>query len=45
LFLKFSNGEEWQIFRSKVNPSMMQPKAIKPYVAPIDKVATDFIKR
>ncbi|PSN42151.1 hypothetical protein C0J52_18993 [Blattella germanica] len=39
-----AQGQEWQDFRSKMNPIMMQPRAIKPYVGPIDAVAADFIK-
>ncbi|PSN49513.1 putative cytochrome P450 301a1 [Blattella germanica] len=38
-------GEEWQSFRTKVNPIMMQPRATKIYVEPIDSVAEDFITR
>ncbi|KAJ9594070.1 hypothetical protein L9F63_014503, partial [Diploptera punctata] len=38
-------GEEWQSFRSKVNPILMQPSAPRMYVAPIDAVANDFIDR
>jgi hypothetical protein len=45
MFSYFSDGEKWHKFRSKVNSTMMQPKSTKLYVAPIDAVATDFIKR
>lgn len=40
-----SQGPEWQQFRSKVNPPMMQPRSAKLYVGPIDAVAQDFINR
>ncbi|XP_023726868.1 probable cytochrome P450 301a1, mitochondrial [Cryptotermes secundus] len=40
-----TQGETWQKFRSKVNHTMMQPKSTKLYVAPIDSVANDFLKR
>ncbi|PNF13667.1 hypothetical protein B7P43_G16772 [Cryptotermes secundus] len=40
-----TQGETWQKFRSKVNPTMMQPKSTKLYVTPIDSVANDFLKR
>ncbi|PNF42439.1 putative cytochrome P450 301a1, mitochondrial [Cryptotermes secundus] len=40
-----TQGEIWQKFRSKVNPTMMQPRSTKLYVAPIDSVANDFLKR
>jgi hypothetical protein len=43
--LPYSQGEEWQNFRSKVNQTMMQPRSTKLYVGPIDTVASDFIKR
>ena len=43
--LPYSQGEEWQNFRSKVNRTMMQPRSTKLYVGPIDTVASDFIKR
>ncbi|XP_069671910.1 probable cytochrome P450 301a1, mitochondrial [Periplaneta americana] len=38
-------GEEWQKFRSKVNQIMMQPRATKLYIGPIDSVADDFVER
>ncbi|KAJ9595932.1 hypothetical protein L9F63_012879 [Diploptera punctata] len=40
-----SQGAQWQKFRSKVNPTMMQPRSTKLYVGPMDTVANDFIKR
>ncbi|GFG29406.1 hypothetical protein Cfor_03604, partial [Coptotermes formosanus] len=40
-----TQGEEWQKLRSKMNQTMMQPRSTKLYVAPIDAVANDFIKR
>jgi hypothetical protein len=43
--LPYSQGEEWQKFRSKVNQTVMQPRSTKLYVGPIDAVASDFIKR
>ncbi|XP_069672594.1 probable cytochrome P450 301a1, mitochondrial [Periplaneta americana] len=39
------SGEEWRTFRSKVNQPMMQPRVTKLYVAPINSVADDFLKR
>ncbi|KAJ4434894.1 hypothetical protein ANN_23465 [Periplaneta americana] len=39
------HGEEWQKFRSKVNQTMMQPRATKLYTGQIDLVAEDFIER
>jgi hypothetical protein len=43
--LPYSQGEEWQKSRSKVNQTMMQPRSTKLYVGPIDAVASDFVKR
>ncbi|PSN49517.1 hypothetical protein C0J52_18944 [Blattella germanica] len=40
-----SQGEEWQKFRTKVNPALMQPRNAKLYVSKIDEVAVDFIRR
>jgi hypothetical protein len=45
LRISFSQGENWQNFRSKVNQTMMQPKSTKLYVGPVDSVANDFLKR
>jgi hypothetical protein len=43
--IPYSQGEEWQNFRSKVNQTMMQPRSTKLYVGPIDAVASVFINR
>ncbi|XP_055598863.1 cytochrome P450 CYP12A2-like [Uranotaenia lowii] len=37
-------GEEWQHFRSIVNPAMLQPKTVQLYVDKLDEVAQDFMK-
>jgi hypothetical protein len=38
-------GEEWQKFRSKVNPAMMQPRNVGLYVGTIDGVADEFVSK
>lgn len=38
-------GETWYKLRSKVNPVMMHPRAVKSYVEPVDVVSTDFVKK
>ncbi|XP_068083624.1 probable cytochrome P450 12a4, mitochondrial [Anabrus simplex] len=40
-----AQGKQWHDFRTTVNPVMMQPRATKFYVGPIDKVAKEFIQR
>ncbi|XP_068083411.1 probable cytochrome P450 49a1 isoform X2 [Anabrus simplex] len=40
-----TQGKKWHDFRRSVNPAMMQPRATKLYVGPIDKVAKEFIQR
>ncbi|XP_072761568.1 probable cytochrome P450 12a5, mitochondrial isoform X2 [Anoplolepis gracilipes] len=40
-----SQGKAWHDFRSKVNPYMMQPQAIIPYVKQISEVADEFVKK
>lgn len=42
---RFSQGEAWHRFRKNVNQHMMQPRSIKPHVAEVDEVASDFIAR
>ncbi|XP_055641942.1 cytochrome P450 12b1, mitochondrial-like [Toxorhynchites rutilus septentrionalis] len=37
-------GENWQFFRSIVNPVMLQPKTVKMYVDKLDEVSRDFTK-
>nr|ACZ97415.1 cytochrome P450 CYP333B8 [Zygaena filipendulae] len=39
------HGENWRLFRSKVNSAMLQPKTIKLYTSTIDKVALDMVER
>ncbi|XP_077293107.1 cytochrome P450 CYP12A2-like isoform X1 [Arctopsyche grandis] len=40
-----SHGEDWYVFRNKVNSIMMQPKMIKQYVEPVDNIAKEFVTR
>lgn len=35
----------WHDFRSNVNQHMMQPRAIKPHVAQVDQVSTEFVEK
>uniref|UniRef100_A0A1S4JS48 Uncharacterized protein n=1 Tax=Culex quinquefasciatus TaxID=7176 RepID=A0A1S4JS48_CULQU len=37
-------GENWQSFRTIVNPVMMQPKTIQLYVDKLDEIAREFMK-
>nr|XP_019551561.3 cytochrome P450 CYP12A2-like isoform X1 [Aedes albopictus] len=37
-------GENWQTFRTAVNPVMLQPKIVKLYVDKLDAVAQEFMK-
>lgn len=37
-------GEEWQKFRTVVNPILMQPRVVPQYVHNMDVVANDFLK-
>lgn len=39
------HGEKWKELRGKVNPVMMQPRVIKPYVKLVEEVAEEFIER
>lgn len=36
-------GENWQSFRTIVNPVMMQPKTIQLYVDKLDEIAREFM--
>ncbi|XP_052126389.1 probable cytochrome P450 12a4, mitochondrial isoform X2 [Frankliniella occidentalis] len=40
-----SQGKEWQEFRTAVNQVMLQPRNIKQYVEPIDRVTQEIIDR
>ncbi|XP_029158487.1 probable cytochrome P450 12b2, mitochondrial [Nylanderia fulva] len=40
-----SQGKSWHDFRSKVNPHMMQPRAVIPHIAPINEVAVEFVEK
>ncbi|XP_026314074.1 cytochrome P450 CYP12A2-like [Hyposmocoma kahamanoa] len=39
------HGEVWKKFRSAINPVLLQPKTIKLYVAALEEIAADMIKR
>lgn len=41
--LATQSGEKWFNVRSKVNPIMAQPRAVKMYVEKIDEVVRDFV--
>lgn len=36
------NGERWLDLRTKVNPILMQPKAVKSYITKTDQIAKEF---
>ncbi|GAB1867130.1 hypothetical protein CAJAP_08209 [Camponotus japonicus] len=40
-----SQGKAWYDFRSKINPHMMQPRAITPHIAQISQVADEFVEK
>lgn len=39
------SGQSWLDVRSKVNPVMLQPKAVKMYIEKTDQVAQEFVER
>ncbi|KAG5321542.1 CP301 protein, partial [Acromyrmex heyeri] len=39
------HGEPWKEFRTRVQKSVLQPKAIRKYITPIEVVTEDFINR
>ncbi|GLH07263.1 Putative cytochrome P450 301a1, mitochondrial [Gryllus bimaculatus] len=40
-----TNEKEWQDFRRRVQPHMLQPKTVAKYTAPIDQVSGELIQR
>ncbi|CAL1679137.1 unnamed protein product [Lasius platythorax] len=43
--LATSQGKVWHDFRSKVNPHMMQPRAIKAHVTQIGDISNEFVEK
>lgn len=43
--LVFDQGEPWQKLRSAINPMLMSPKVIGAYLAGIDAVTRDFVRK
>lgn len=41
----FRHGERWDKFRAQVQQVMLQPSTARKYIAPLDEIATDFMKR